>query len=124
MFARIIVFFYRNYIHIPNSDDEVSELNVSFKLCANELVVLEEILQSDSSIVREAFICTVQSSKEIEKLEPRFFYSFDIWPHIGVSRRIKFTLYFVKFQKSIMIVIKALESFSHQAGSRTGQLSN
>jgi hypothetical protein len=43
VFSRVVIFLHRHKIHIPNANDEVSELNITFELRANILVVFGEV---------------------------------------------------------------------------------
>ena len=76
--ASIVVIFDTNQIHVPNSNNKVSEFDVSFELSANELVILEEILKRYRPLILESIVCAVQSSEKIEKLEPSLFHSLQI----------------------------------------------
>ena len=57
----VVVFLHTNKVHVPHSDDEVPELDVSFKLSADKLVVFKEILEGHGALVFERIICAVQS---------------------------------------------------------------
>lgn len=43
VFSRVVIFLHRHKIHIPNANDEASELNITFELRANILVVFGEV---------------------------------------------------------------------------------
>ena len=45
MFTSVFIFLDGHQVHVPNTDNEVSELNVAFELSADKLVVLCEVLQ-------------------------------------------------------------------------------
>lgn len=59
MFTSILIFLDWYQVHVPNTNDKVSELNVPFKLCADELMVLCEVLQRNRALIFELIVCAV-----------------------------------------------------------------
>jgi hypothetical protein len=85
MFASVLIFLNRHEVHIPHTNYKVPELNISFKMCAYELMVLCEVMQRDRSLVFELIIRTVQCSKEVQKLKTGLFNCFEISYNFRVS---------------------------------------
>lgn len=111
----------RQHVHIPDGNNEISEIVVTLKLSRNNLMVLAEILESDFTVVSEVLVCAVQVCEQVVELKAGFFNGLDASFDIGVAGRIKMFLHFVQVQSAVFVGIEVSESFFNQSLALCGQ---
>ena len=124
MFASVVILLHWHKIHVPNTDYEVSEFNVTLELRADELMILCEILQRDGALVFELVVRAVQRREEVQKLETGLFDCFEICSYFRVSCWVKLGFDLIKYKNAVLICIERLVSFSNQSCSNWVEFSN
>ena len=66
---RFLIFF---NIHIPNTSDEFSELNILLDLCINKSVPFSKIFKVNFLDIFESLVCTMKRCKQIVKFKSSF----------------------------------------------------
>ena len=61
----VLVFLNRQYIDVPNTNNKITEFNISLKRSTYVLMILMEVFKSDWSFILEPFIGAVQRREEI-----------------------------------------------------------
>jgi hypothetical protein len=83
------LFFVEEHIHIPNANNQISEVTVPFNLGVNDSVVLNEASLIDSSLVFEVAVGAMQSGEHIHEIESGLFQALLLGEHVWMSLGVK-----------------------------------
>ena len=123
MAAAVLLLSNRDEIHVPDSDEEIFEFNITLERLVHELVILHELSATDILVAAESIVGIVEGCEHLKELEAALLWRLESADHIRVTGSLESILDFFDFKHTVSIGIELIKSFVDEAFTKRAYLS-
>ena len=102
-------------VHVPDTDEEVLELEVLFKSLIHKLMVFSEFRSGDGFVSTKLVVSIVEGGEHLKEAKASLLSRFGSSDDIRVSGWVEVVLHFFELERAVTVCIKLVESFGDEA---------
>lgn len=107
----------RDEVHVPDSNEEVFEFNITFESLIHKLMVLHELSHRNGFVATELVVSIMERGEHLEEAEASLLGRLGSSDHIWVSRRVEVVLDFFDLKGAIAVSVELFKGFLNEAST-------
>ena len=123
MAAAVLLLTNRDEIHVPDSDKEIFEFNITLERLVHKLVILHELSATDILVAAESIVGIVEGCEHLKELETALFWGLESADHIRVTGSLESILDLFDLEHTVSISIELIKCFVDEAFTKRAYLS-